>query len=86
MEFLKLTSIRLSKSSLSTASIIASKVGYYKTSEVLRVAIWIGLKCITPGTMHRLLHLMWEEEEGGMFHSLEEVLRTAGGLKDECKG
>lgn len=78
MEVLKLTSIRLSKAALDKARVVASSVGYFRASEVLRVAIWIGLKCITPGVLHKLLLLMWEEEEKGMYHTLEDVLRAAG--------
>ena len=78
MEILKLISIRLSKSSIDKARIIASSVGYYRASEVLRVAIWLGLKCITPGVLHKLLHLQWEEEELGVKYTLEDVLRAAG--------
>lgn len=78
MEILKLTSIRLSKSSLSVANALAKKLGYYRSSEVLRVAIWVGLKALKPGVMRSLLHMMWEEEEGFAYYGLEDVLRAAG--------
>lgn len=78
MEILKLISIRLSKSSIDKAKVIASSVGYFSASEVLRVAIWLGLKCITPGVFHKLLLMQWEEEEKGVYYTLEEVIQTAG--------
>lgn len=78
MEVLKLISIRLSKASIGKAREIGNSVGYYRGSDVLRVAIWIGLKCITPGVLHRYLHMMWEEEERGKYYTIEDVIRTAG--------
>ena len=78
MEILKLISIRLSKSSIDKAKVIASSVGYYGASEVLRVAIWLGLKCITPGVLHKLLHMKWVEEEIGVYYTLEDVIKTVG--------
>ena len=77
MDILKLTSIRISKNSLDAAKKIGRDYGYFQTSSVLRVAIWVGLKCITPGRLSRLAHMMWEEEERGKHFALEDVLRAA---------
>ena len=78
MEILKLTSIRLSKSALAKASALSSKLGFYKSSHVLRIAIWVGLKVLSPGVLHRLSLMMWDEEDKGVFFSLEDVLHAAG--------
>ena len=78
MEILKLISIRLSKTSIDKAQRIARSIGYYRASENLRLAIWLGLKCITPGIISKLLHMQWEEEELGVKYTLEDVLRAAG--------
>lgn len=82
MEVLKLTSIRLSKAALDAASKLGRDLGYYRTSDVLRVAIWLGLKFIRPGVLHELLHMMWVEETEHKSFTLEHVLRTAGVIKD----
>lgn len=86
MECLKLTSIRLSKASLNKASELARTLGYYQTAQVIRIAIWIGLKCITPGVLFKLSHLMWEEEERDRSVTLEDVLHTAGLTQDSNQG
>lgn len=78
MEILKLTSIRVSKESLINAEKLGKKCGYYQRSSVLRVAIWVGLKFMQPGVLHKYLRMMWEEEECGKHFTLEDVLRTAG--------
>ena len=80
MEYLKLTSIRLPKEYLVAADKLTDNLGYYKRSLILRVAIWVGLKFIKPGVLHKLLEMMWEEEIGRKSYSLEDVLRTAGTL------
>ena len=77
MEILKLTSIRLSKSVLAQANELGHLLGYWKTSDVLRVAIWVGLKILNPGVLRELLHMMWEEEALGKHYSTMDVLRTA---------
>lgn len=78
MEILKLTSIRLSKSALSQASELGRTLGYWRTSDVLRVAIWIGLKFLVPGVLHEFMQMMWQEEVNGAQYSARDVLRTAG--------
>lgn len=78
MEVLKLTSIRLSKSALAQAAILGRALGYWKTSDVIRVAIWVGLKFMKPGVIHLFLHMMLEEEVKGIKYSAKDVLRTAG--------
>ena len=77
MENLKLTSIRLSKTTLAKANAIGHSFGYYQTSYVLRLAIWLGLKMFKPGVLRKLSHMMWEEEELGACYTLEDVLRAA---------
>lgn len=78
MEILKLTSIRLSKDVLSKASALGKAHGYFQLSQVLRIAIWVGLKVLRAGILPTLSHMMWEEEELGASHKLEDVLRAAG--------
>lgn len=85
MEILKLTSIRLSKSALSQANQLSRSLGYWRTSDVLRVAIWIGLKFIKPGVLHELLQMMWQEEVNGANYSPRDVLRTAGESLENLK-
>ena len=77
MEVLKLTSIRLSKSALSQANQLARELGYYRTSDIIRVAIWLGLKFLKPGVLHEFLQMMWQEEINGANYSARDVLRTA---------
>lgn len=78
MGILKLTSIRLSKASLAEASKLAGSFGYWQSSHVIRLAIWIGLKVLKAGSISKLSRMMWEEEENGACYTLEDVLRTAG--------
>ena len=82
MEILKLTSIRLSKDSLAAAAKLGRDFGYNSSSEVLRVAIWLGLKLISPGVLRQLLRMKWEEEMSMKSFTLEDVLRTAGIIDD----
>lgn len=78
MENLKLTSIRVGVDSLESASAIAKQFGYFTTSDVLRVAMWVGLKVITPRCFSILSRMMWEEDAGKDIVTLEDVLRAAG--------
>ena len=78
MEFLKLTSIRLSKKTLAQAQEISRGRVYFSTSDVIRLAVWIGLKVVKVGLFHELSQMMWQEEYNGVNYSLEDVLRTAG--------
>lgn len=77
MEILKLTSIRLPKSALSRAAGLARSLGYYKTSDVIRLAIWVGFKILKPGVLQKLMQMMWQEETRGVCFTLEDVLHTA---------
>lgn len=86
MKVLKLTSIRLPKAYLEAASKVGRDFGYYQTSQVLRVAIWLGLKFIKPGVLRKLLDMMWEEEENSKHFTLEDVLRTAGVINKDKHG
>lgn len=85
MEVLKLTSIRLPKSALTKANNLANEFGYYQSSNVIRVAIWIGLKVLNPKVIFKLSHMMWEEEERDASFSLEDVLRTAGVVENDTE-
>lgn len=85
MDILKLTSIRLSKSALARASHLSRELGFYQSSHVLRIAIWVGLKVLTPGVLHQLSLMMWDEEEKGIRFSLEDVLRAADVLLENPK-
>lgn len=85
MEVLKLTSIRLSKSALAKAYALSRELGFYQSSHVIRIAIWVGLKVLTPGVLHRLSMMMWDEEDKGRNFSLEDVLRAADVLLENPK-
>lgn len=85
MEILKLTSIRLSKSALARANELGRSIGYYRTSDILRVAIWLGLKFIKPGVLHEFLQMMWQEEFNDAEYSAADVLRAAGEKLENIK-
>ena len=78
MENLKLRSVRFSRMVLSQANKLGRSLGHGQSSNILRLAIWIGLKALKPGVLHNLMHMMWQEEEGFAFYDIEDVLRTAG--------
>lgn len=82
METLKLTSIRLEKRSLEQANRIAKEIGYYQSSNVIRTALWVGLKIVTSHNCLRLGHLQFEEEAYGTRYELEDVLQTAAQNKE----
>lgn len=83
MSKLKLTSIRVSTESLDSAHALSKQMNYYSPSDVLRLAMWVGLKVITPSCASKLMGMMWKEEAGLDIITLESVLRTAGAIKDE---
>ena len=78
MEKLKLTSVRLSKGTLDSASKLSNADNYLCTSDILRIAIWLGLKLMRPGVLLQLQHMMAQEETGWKSYKLEEVLRILG--------
>ena len=78
MEKLKLTSVRLSKGTLDSASKLSNAENYLCTSDILRIAIWLGLKLMRPGVLLQLQHMMAQEETGWKSYTLEEVLRILG--------
>lgn len=78
MEKLKLTSVRLSKGTLDSASKLSNADNYLCTSDILRIAIWLGLKLLRPGVLLQLQHMMAQEETGWKSYTLEEVLRILG--------
>lgn len=82
---LKLTSIRVSTECLDSAHALAKHSYYYNQSDVMRLAMWVGLKIITPANQFELFRKMWEEEAGSGIIVLEDVLHTAGVIKDECE-
>lgn len=86
MEKLKLTSIRVSVNALDSAHSLAKELGYYNPSDVLRLAMWVGLKVITPRCATKLMGDMWKEEADLDIITLEHVLRTAGVLKEDEQG
>ena len=86
MEVLKLTSIRLPKEYLEAADKLGSNLGYYRRSDILRVAIWLGLKLFKPGVIRRYLDMMWKEELGRGCFTLEDVLHAAGVLDGDKHG
>ena len=77
MNTLKLTSIRLEKRSLEQANRIAKCFNYYMTSDVIRTALWVGLKIVNERNYAKLAHLYWDEENHGADYLLEDVLHTA---------
>lgn len=83
MENLKLTSIRISVDTLDRAHALAKQLAYYNPSDVLRIAMWVGLKVVSPGCTSALFGKMWKEEAGDEIITLEDVLRTAGVLKED---
>lgn len=82
MENLKLTSIRISVDSLDRAHALARQLAYYNPSDVLRIAMWVGLKIVTPSCASLLFGKMWKEEAGIDIITIEDVLRTAGVLNE----
>lgn len=78
MEKLKLTSIRLSVETLDRAERLSWDSEFYTTSDILRIAIWIGLKFMHSGIISKLLIMMSKEELGKEIVTLEDVLHTAG--------
>lgn len=78
MEKLKLTSVRLSKGTLDSARKLSNADNYLCTSDILRIAIWLGLKLLRPGVLLQLQRMMAQEETGWKSYKLEEVLRILG--------
>lgn len=78
MEVLKLTSIRLSKKALGKAGILGRSLGFGRSSDIIRMAIWIGLKALKPGVLRNIMHMMWEEEDLGIEYTLQDVLQNSG--------
>ena len=85
MENLKLKSIRLSKKDLGKAEELSAQLTYYTTSDIIRVAIWVGLKFIQPRVISELLRMMWQEEFNGVSYDARDVLRTAGEELEKLK-
>lgn len=77
METLKLTSIRLEKRSLEQANRIAKEFHCYMTSDVIRTALWAGLKIVNSRNYAKLSHLHWDEDAHGVHYGLEDVLHAA---------
>lgn len=77
METLKLTSIRLEKRSLEQANRIAKEIHCFMTSDVIRTALWAGLKIVNARNHAKLSHLHRDEEAHGALYGLEDVLRAA---------
>ena len=77
MEKLKLTSIRLSMETLDRAERLSWDSDIYNTSDILRIAIWIGLKFMRVGIISKLLVMMSKEELKGEIITLEDVIHTA---------
>lgn len=64
MERLKLTTLRISQKSLQRAEKIASSEKYYTQSDVLRLAISLGLHIIGEHIFNTLYHQMYQQEMG----------------------
>lgn len=78
MDELKLCSLRLEIVSLEWADQVAFNSSYWSRSDVLRLAIWVGSKIITPHHLHDIAVLKWNEDFKGTSVTLENVLRTVG--------
>lgn len=85
MEILKLISIRVSELTLDKAKAFADNLRYYSTSDVLRVAIWIGLKFLKPGILHVFLEMMWQEEINKATYTPRDVIHAAGEELEKLK-
>lgn len=85
METLKLTSIRLERQSLEQANNIAKEYQYYSGSDVIRIALWVGLKIVNSRNLPRLSHLHWDEDAHGARYGLEDVLHAAVQNKEGAK-
>lgn len=82
METLKLTSIRLDRQSLEQANQIAKEYHYYLGSDVIRTALWAGLKIVNSRNLPRLSNLHWDEDAHGTHYELDDVLRAAAQNKE----
>ena len=82
MEPLKLTSIRLERQSLEQANDIAKEHLYYSSSDVIRTALWVGLKIVNSRNLPRLSYLHWDEDAHGAHYGPGDVLHT-GVLNNE---
>lgn len=78
MEKMKLTSIRITGNSLESAQALTNQLSFCTQSDVLRLAIWVGLKILTSKCATPLFRKMWEEEAGLDVTTLMDVLHTAG--------
>lgn len=85
METLKLTSIRLERQSLEQANKIAKDYYYYSSSDVIRTALWAGLKIINTHNCQKLLHLKSIEDVGLKHYGLEDVLHAAAQNNEGAK-
>lgn len=78
MEPFKLTTIRLERRSLEQTNGIAKEHYPYTGSDVIRTALWAGLKIVNSRNFRRLSHLHWDEEAHGAHYVLEDVLQASG--------
>ena len=83
MEVLKQTSIRLPESYIQEADFISN--GHYQCgrSNVLRAALWVGLKIVSSKNLAEIMQYMWLDENAERMSltgkiTLEDVLRAAG--------
>lgn len=77
METLKLTSIRLENRSLEQANLIAKEYNHYTGSDVIRTALWVGLKIVNTRNLPKLSHLNWDEYAHGARYGLDDVIHAA---------
>lgn len=78
MEEKKIYSLRLDSETLEWANKIASRHYPFTRSDVIRLAIWIGMKVITSRHLSDLIRLKYHEEFMEFGVTLEGVLRSAG--------
>lgn len=86
MDNLKLCSLRIDNQSLELADNIAKNSTYWSKSDIMRLAIWIGLKVIKSHRITELNRLYWSEMYNGENVLLEHVLHAAGVSQNHLNG
>lgn len=85
METLKLTSIRLDRQSLEQANNFAKEYYHYSGSDVIRTALWAGLKIVNSRNLPLLSNLHWDEDVNGTRYEIKDVLRAAALNKEGAR-
>lgn len=86
MENLKMYSLRVEPEFLKKADNVAESLSYHTRSDVLRLAIWVGLKFINPRNYSKLSFLRWSTGRCIDNIPLEDVIHAAGVLQEHING